>query len=762
MNNTFASWIVKWRWLVLPVTLLIIGYAFTGGRFLSFTSDYKIFFSGDNPQLLAFEKLQDTYTKNDNVLLVIAPKGGQVFTSKTLSAVTELTKRAWQIPYSIRVDSITNFQHTSAEEDDLVVADLVGDTAALNSNDIEKIKHIALNEPLLVHRLISPAAHVTGVNVTVQLPGKNEQTEVLEVATFARQIAEEVRKNNPDLDVYLTGVAMMNAAFPEASQKDMQTLVPIMFVIVIVMLGILLRSISATIATLAVILLSILGAMGLTGWAGIKLSPPSSAAPSIILTMAVADCVHILVNFLQNMRHGLEKREAIIESIRVNLQPIFITSLSTAIGFLSMNFSDSPPFQDLGNIVAMGVMIAFVLSVTFFPALLMVLPIKVRPAKTQGSVAMERFSNFVVQNQRRLLWGMSAITVGLVLFIPNNELNDEFVKYFDESVDFRQATDFTTDNLTGIYQIEYSLHSGEKGGVSEPGFLNKVEEFAQWYRQQPEVMHVNSFTDTLKRLNKNMHGDDPGWYRIPDQRDLAAQYLLLYEMSLPYGLDLNNRINVNKSSTRFSVTLYSLSSNEVLALEARAKQWLKTNAPTSMQVDGSSPTVIFAHIGNSSIRSMLIGTTVALILISVILIFTLCSLKLGIISLVPNLIPAALAFGIWGIFVGQIGMAVSVVIGMTLGIVVDDTVHFLSKYQRALREQGMNPEDAVRYAFSTVGTALFTTSAVLIAGFLVLTLSAFEVNSGMAILTAITITAAIAADFLLLPPLLIKAENKND
>jgi predicted RND superfamily exporter protein len=175
-----------------------------------------------------------------------------------------------------------------------------------------------------------------------------------------------------------------------------------------------------------------------------------------------------------------------------------------------------------------------------------------------------------------------------------------------------------------------------------------------------------------------------------------------------------------------------------------------------MRVDGASSAIMFAHIGHRNIRSMLKGTTVALVLISAILLLALRSVRIGILSIVPNLVPIGMAYGLWGVLVGQIGLAMSVVAGVTIGIVVDDTVHFLSKYLRAQREQGLGPEDAVRYAFSTVGTALWVTSLVLVIGFGILALSTFELNSSMGLLTAITIALALGADFLFLPPLLMK------
>ena len=751
---------MRWRYLVLVAVIAIVAIAASGARFLTFKTDYRVFFSTDNPQLQAFEQLQNTYTKTDNVLFVLAPKDGNVFTQETLASIIALTEASWQIPYSIRVDSITNYQHTEAEGDDLTVDDLVPDAGQLDAGGLERIRNIATNEPLLVNRIISPDGRVTGVNVTVQLPDPEEQTgkEVPKVTAFARNMVDELRAANPDLDVYLTGMVIMNNSFPEVSIRDQQTLVPIMFAVVVITLVLLLRSFTATVGTFLVIVCSVLTAMGIAGWLGMALTPPSASSPTIILTLAVADCVHILVSFLHAMRRGLDKTGAMVESLRINLQPVFLTSVTTAIGFLSMNFSDAPPFRDLGNIVAMGVMAAFFISITLLPALMLILPVRVKPGATNHSRRMDNFADFVVARRNFLFFAVGFIVVALVIFIPRNELNDEFIEYFDKTVDFRNATDFSSANLTGIYTIDYSLNAGESGGISEPEFLDRVEAFANWYETQPEVLHVNTLTDIMKRLNKNMHADEPEWYRLPDQRNLSAQYLLLYEMSLPYGLDLNNQIDVGKSATRMTVTVKNISSNEMLALEDKAQEWLHENAP-GMRADGASPSVMFAHIGHRNIRSMLTGTSVALVLISLILVVALRSIKIGLISLVPNLAPAAMGFGLWGLLVGEVGLGLSVVTGMTLGIVVDDTVHFLSKYLRARREQQLAPPDAVRYAFSTVGTALWVTSLVLIAGFMVLTQSPFKLNSDMGLVTAITIAFALIADFLFLPPLLMKVDK---
>ena len=756
--SAFAEWVIRWRWLVLIGSIAVAMIAGSGGERLVFNNDYRVFFAEDNPELLAFEKLQRTYTKIDNVLFAIAPRKGTVFTPEILDAVEFLTLEAWQLPFVLRVDSITNYQHTTATDDDLIVADLVEGGLDFTRVMLDEVSHIATNEPTMRDFLVAHEGHTTGVNVTFQMP-QLAMDETPEAVAAARELAARIEADYP-VDVHLTGMVMLNNAFQEMSLKDMTTMVPAMYLIIILATLFLVRSFTAMIGTVLVILLSLMTAMGLAGWAGIELTPPSSIAPTIIMTLAVADSIHVLISMLGAMRRGLTRREALVESMRVNMSPVFLTSVTTAIGFLSLNFSDSPPFGDLGNITAVGMVAAFFYSVGFLPAFIAIVPVKARQGQSVLGRFMDHLGDWVVERNRRILVIFSAFAILLLAFIPSNDLNDDFVAYFDESTSFRTDVNITTERLTGAYQLSYSLDSGSSNGVSDPAFLERTDRFVEWLRSQPEVRHVNSITDTFKRLNVSLHGDDRSYYRLPEDRELAAQYLLLYELSLPYGLDLNNQLNIDKSSTQIVVTLNNLDSRRLRDIAQRGEAWLRDNTP-EMTASGIGPAIMFAYISDLNIRSMLVGTFLAVVLISAILVGVLRSPKLGSISLVPNLLPAGLAFGAWGFFVGELNMAVSMVSGMTLGIVVDDTIHFLTKYKRGRLEQGLDAPDAIRYAFSHVGQAIVATSIILIAGFSVLATSDFALNSLMALLTAIAIFMAVVADFLLLPALLIMLDSKK-
>ncbi|EJG1162309.1 MMPL family transporter [Vibrio parahaemolyticus] len=749
----------KYSLLVLLATIFLIIVATIGGKNLYFRGDYDIFFDGTNKQLLAFDEIQTTFAKTDNLAIVIAPEDGDIFTPQTLSLIQKITVDAWQVPYSSRVDSIANYQHTEAFEDDLLVEDLLYSEYELTPERISKVKSIALSEPVLKSALVSEKGDVTVVNITVQLPEMDKTAEVEEVVSSINAMIDRYQRAYPDVTFHKAGIIAMNYAFMTAAQDDSSTLVPTMLVVILVFLTIMLRSILSVIATLIVIIGSVMATMGISGWAGMFLSTATVNVPTLIMTLAVADCVHVIATMRQSMKNGFTKAQSIERSIALNFVPILITSVTTAIGFLMMNMSDSPVLRDFGNLSALGVMVACFLSVTLLPALLKLLPIHVKMETSQDQKhVMDRLGDFVVSQRRALLPLSVAVIVVCASLIPLNKVNDESVEYFGQRNEFRQAADFMEERISGMTNISIAIKTNESQGIAAPDFLNTIGEFSSWLRDQPETDHVATLADVYKRLNKNMHGDDEAYYLLPQERELAAQYLLLYEMSLPYGLDLNNQINVDKSSIKMVLTVANLGSVELVDLENRIYQWFAEHAP-QYQVVASSPSLMFAHIGETNMASMLSTLPITLVLISALLIFALRSVRLGLISLMPNIAPAVIGFGLWALISGEINLGLSVVVTLTLGIVVDDAVHFLSKYQRARRE-GQTAEQAVRYAFHTVGRALWITTVVLVAGFSVLAMSSFRLNADMGQLSAIVIFIALVVDFLFLPTLLMLFDKK--
>lgn len=736
--------------------LIITAVIASGALSLQYRGDYQIFFEPDNQQLQQFKGMQQVFSKNDNVAFVIASAHSDMFDIESLTLIKELTEAAWMLPLSSRVDSITNYQHTQVLDDDLLVEDLLLEITGLNQQKAKFIESVAMSQPEILGRLISMDGRVAVVNVSVNLPDGDHTREVLQIAEASRQLVDTMKQRYPNHEFYLSGLVMMNNEFVESAISDAITLIPLMLLVIVLVLLYLLRSVTHTLIALAVVSLATLFAMGMAGWLGIPLTMATVNVPIVVLTIGIADAVHLFSNYRTARLADKLPPFAVVESVQRNATPIIITSVTTAIGFLTLNFSAVPPLADFGNLTAIGVLVAGALSLTLLPSLLLLFPQPLSPFSTLDKVNGHRLVAPLVKHRTTVVVSISALTIGLGYLSTTNHLNDVAIEYFSPSNEFRKHADFHQAQVSGMSNIDFVISTNTSSGINDPEVLRAIDAFKQWLEQQPEVDHVSSITDVFKRLNQNMNGGDDDFYRLPDDQQLAAQYLLLYELSLPYGLDLNNQVNLDKSATRLSVLMKNLGSKEYSEFEQRTTDFFASHY-SDLPIYAASPHLMFAYIGEQNMQSIIRGSLFALVLISLLLAVVLKSVKLGLISLIPNLMPAMLGYGVWALIDGELNMALAVVMSLTLGIVVDDTVHFLAKY-KTHRARSRLSKDAVADALSDVGAPIVVTSLVLIAGFLVLTLSSFTLNSEMGLLTAIVIFFAVVTDLLFLPAVLLKRQ----
>lgn len=759
--NQLIKLTVRRPWWLIAVLLIAVVILASGLPKMQFSNDYEDYFSEQNPQLTAWKELQDNFNKSDNVLIAVSVRQGSIFSKTALQAIKELTESGWQFPHAIRVDSLTNFQRIEPiGNDDILIDDLVSAEFDYSQSALKETKDFAINHPQIVNKLLNPTADAAAVNIEVNLKD-SPRDEIAEISNHAYQVKEAYKARYPDLDFHITGSVLYNHAMTSATKDDMASLMPLMYCVILILFAVFIRSILATAAVFVLILFSILATMGASSWAGIVLMAPSLSAPTIVTTVAVANAVHVLVSFFRQYQSGIGRKSAVEQMLRTNWLPIVITNATTMIGFLTMNFSDVPPYRDLGNMVAVGLFFVMIFTLFLLPALLTVLPVKPTEGTSRSAGRYVSLANWVIRFKLGIIVSFILVASLSAYGLTKLELNDRFIEWMDERYEFRRDSDFINERLTGLYRLDWGIDSGSEGNITNTDYLQRLDGLANWARRQPGVVHVQSLADTIKELNQNFHGGDPAQYRIPESNELAAQLLLVYEMSLPMGLDLNNMINLQKSSSRFVVRTSNLSTTEILALERRTYEWLERHGTPSMIGEAASTTVLFANISKRNIAALLTSTVVALFLISFLLIVPLRSVKMGILSLVPNLLPAGIAFGIWGLLISEVGLAISVVIGMTMGIVVDDTVHFMTKYLHFRRNQKAAPEEAIRATFEHVGPALLGTSFILTAGFLVLAQSGFEVNQQMGALTGVVIIIAFIADMLLLPSLILVFDRRK-
>ena len=748
-----ADFVVRNRIWVAILTLVAAFTVFAGIPNLKLDTDGRVFMAADNPDKMLLDRFEQEFAKDDNLAIIVKPADGNVFTPRTLGAVGDLTEELWNLPYVRLVNSITRFQNTYADGDMMVVEDLVPDPQTVTPKEAAAARDTALDRIEIINSLISADGSATAISVIFRLPGIDLVSEIPNINAEAEPLLARYRAEYPEIEFKASGSVAISQAFATASQKDGETLTPSMLVAMLLVVGILLRSVTGALLILVLAALSALVSLGALGWTRIPINSATAVAPLMVITLAVASSVHILSSVRQTMQQTSDRTQWARRALADHGLGITVAIFTTAIGFLSLNFSISPPFRQLGNMVAAGMVGVWIFTIFLLPGLICWLPMR----QVRKAASVDRFmawlGEFVIRNQRRLLLGIPLVILGFAAGISQIKLEDDFLRYFDERFETRRATDLYEANLGGLNVLEYSVDTGVESGINSVAYLESLDAFASFLRDQPEVSHIRILSDTIKRLNMNMNGDDPSFYRIPETDEEASQYLFLYELSLGYGMDLTDQINVDRSSTRVSAFVPFATTTQLLELDDKVQAWFAANAP-ELANPVTGQTHVYTMISARDVPSMLKGTTLALIFISFVIFLVLRNLKLGLVSLVPNLVPAAMGFGLWGYMVGNVTLAVSIVVAMTLGIVVDDTVHFILKYANA-RKRGESAEDSVRYAFKSVGMALTVTSLGLVIGFAILGQSGFAVNRDMARLTAITLSFALFVDFLFLPPLLI-------
>lgn len=756
--GSFFAFVVTHPWTVIIASLAFVVIIASGLSKATYNNDPRVMFTPEYEGLRGLEAVEAEFTKDDNLVFILNPAGKDIFTRQNLKLIQDLTEAAWTLPRTLRVDSLANFQHTEVQGDELIVRDLIPKDKPLTAEHIQRIKQIALAEPNLVKNVVSTQGHVASISVMI-VADENTSSDAPMILAAAEKIRDEFQSRYPNVEILISGMVPFHAASQQTTENEMSTTSIYTSLAIFLCLWVMLRNLGSVLLTFMVITLSNVVAIGGILWLGVELTPVMAGAPAIILTLAVADSIHLLVTYQQLMAQGQNKHQAIYQSMRINFQPVFLTSVTTAIGFLFLNSSKSPPFADMANMVVIGVTAAFLLSIFFLPAVIAVLPAG-KYKKREGSHVMEVFADFIIKRRLVVFVVVTGICGGLASQSFKNQLNDVWMEYFDHTFPVRGATEFMVQELTGHHRIMFAFPSGESAGIMEPDYMNAISAFADWAREHPHVEYVSTFSDTIKRLNRDMNGGDPGFYQIPEQRELISQYTLMYQMSLPFGLGLENQINIDRSATRINVLLGMMSASEIQAFSDEATRWIQTNLPPNMQTKGVGFDLLLGQLGYENGQGMLIGTALALFFVSILMIFALRSFKYGLLSMLPNLFPALISFGIWSYIDGYIGISVSIVACMTLGIIIDDTVHFLTKYKRAREEEGLSPEAAIRYTFRTVGVALVATTLVIAANFGVMATSHYYPNSSMGLLTAITVVVALIVNFFVFVPVLLYLETR--
>jgi len=754
-----AETIIRYRPLCIIISLLILAGLAQGLSKINFNPDINAFFPENDTLTTSHLSIEDTYSSMDNAVIGIGVKEGTVFTNEVLSLIEDLTERAWKTPHSLRVDSLSNYSYVSADGDDLYIEPFLEGSSTYDLKTLKEKELIIEEEELAYGAIISKDKKTSLINIVFDPPRKDIEAEYQESLNYVLGFLEEARKNHPEVDLIISGIVYMEYQSPMLLKAQMPKLMPTAILVILLTLFLLLRSLVAVAGSFLVILMSVVSAMGSIGFMSGDIAQPFIMVPILIATLAVADCVHLFTLYFQNLDSSRKSKEAMLESLKLNLQPLFLTSLTTAIGFLSLNLAPVEPLRGIGNGVAVGVFLAFIFTVLLLAPIVSYFNVKQsKNINFQKNIA-RKLGRFSIKNYKRLLVIVPVISCFLMAFIPLNKTNDNPLEFYSERYTTSAAdSKWISQRIGGTFPVSYELNS--QGIVSDPEFLREVDKFSEWLASNKEVLHVSSLSKIMKNLNKTLHGKQEEWNIIPTEPDLSAQYLFFYEMSLPYGLDLTNSISQNKESIKLVASLKELGSLEYREFAKRVENYASQNMPEDMVSIGTGTRPIFAFMSNMLITQLTYALGIGIVLITATIILFFRSLRYGMLTSVTNLLPIGVAFGIWAIVSGEISMLVGIGMGTTLGIIVDFTVHFLSKYLHARRQKNLSAEEAVEYAFETVGFALIITSFSLILGFLVLLQAFFIPIHGFVLFSSIAFLSALIIDLLLFPALLITWDKR--
>ncbi len=439
----------RWWWLVLGIVLAAIALARID-TIWPLTADSRIFFDEDNPDRQALDAFEVTFNKSESVLIAVEAVDGEIFQPEILRAVGEITDEAWRLPFVRRVSSITNFQHTAAEADEMIVRDLVVNPASVTPDEAAEAKEIALRQIELLNYLINPAADVTLVSVLFTLPDAEPSGEIPEITDAVRRLRDQIETRFPNVRLHLSGSVLINHIYLVVGLEDSKNLLGPMLIVLLLIVGIALRSIAGTFCVLLVAFLSALCGLGALGWMGHQLNLVTVLIPLHIMALAVASVVHLLSACRQNMVKSADRKEWVRMALVEHMSPIIVTSLATAIGFFCFNFSISPPFRQAGTAIGFGMLAVMILSLTLLPALIVILPIARHRKPPALSLAMDRISWFVIARRKWILPASALTVIVLASGISQLRLEDDFIRYVDERYEVRRDADFIESRLTGI------------------------------------------------------------------------------------------------------------------------------------------------------------------------------------------------------------------------------------------------------------------------------------------------------------------------
>lgn len=759
--TTVCQAIGKYRKSCIVLMLLFVGALAPGLRHFQEKYDVRIWFRETDPLIKTLNSFERQFGNDESIVVALHSDKG-IFNPTVATALRNITEEMWKVPEVIRVESLTNYNFSFAEGDDIFVESFFHEDD-LTADYLKERKEIALNHEVMPNYLISEdgKAAMIFARLVPTLTGSPSY------ATIVSETDRILKKYQDDenFKTYVVGEAAVNDAFRSVANNDGAIFLPSLFLLIIIYLLFTFRSFVAMLLPFGVTLLSLVTTFGLAFSMGFTFNNIMSILPAILIAISIADSVHILVTYFNFRGEGMAGEEAAYFALHKNFIPTFLTSISTMIGFFSLTLTELVPVKELGLLAGIGCFFAWMITVFLMGPVMYFINFKVPKHFENLTGAGEssinpralKLAHFLNHHKGKILIAMSCFSLISILLSSQINVNSNPYEYFTQNQPIRQANDFIKDVFGGNTGPEFIIDSGRDEGIKDPEFLKKVEAFKNKVNALPYVNKTVDIIDIIKDMNRNLNGGEESFYSLPDDQNVIAEELFLYSMSLPQGMDLNNRMTLKNDKIRMSV-LWSI--YDTRGWLTHIDELLEIGKSEGLNLQATGKFYLFQRMMDYIVWTFVISITMAMFLVAALMMLVFRSFKIGLLSLIPNVLPLILGAAIMVVAGVDLNIGSALVFSVCLGIAVDDTIHFLSNYYR-LKKEGMDEITIMGSIFTYTGSALIVTTTILASGFGIYYFGDFVPNVNFGMLCALVLTGALAIDLFFLPALLFYIDEKK-
>ena len=627
-------------------------------------------------------------------------------------------------------------------------------------DSLKSAKTQIMNSKLLNNYLISDDGALAAILIEIDV-AFNEHNSRETILKEIDRLQESV-----DWEWHQTGLPIIRTRYVQYMIADNTRFLGPVVLMLFIFLSLLFRSWAGLVLPLLVVVLTIIWTLGFMVFSGITINIISYIIPTLLMVVGVSDSVHLLVKYYSTLNELNDKKQALVDTLQKIGMAIFFTSITTAIGFGALSMVKIQIVKEFGIFTALGVFIAFIITVLLIPSLLMLFEKKPQSTLDRYSTGfrvkiIKKFIKLVRVYPRLIVACGFVISFfglfGALQINPHSKLLDDLRPGNPLLEDMQLAE----EKMGSVLPVEILIEVNKDGqfeDIQDVSVMSFLNDLAQYVSTIPEVGKVISVSDYLKELNQAMNDGNSDYYQIPQSREIISQYMLLYES------EFESFINIDYTKLRIAAQINDIDSRRSTEIENDINKYITSRIPDGLGAEVTGTAFLALRTNNYLVNNLLASFFIALLIITFLMIFLFRSIKIALISILPNIIPMMIMAAVLGFFQIPLRPATAMTFAVAFGIAIDDTLHYLIRYRMELSHQ--HYRQANDATLLGTGIAMMSTTAILSAGFLVLTLSEFKPTIEFGMLSVITIIAALISDITFLPALLSqikpKLESLND